>query len=384
MSHPHIRSFSALAIVTLVVSSFVSVLFATPAHASDICTVSTDALINNSYITSNSCGDGITITGTHTITWSGTLSAFNSGATIDVNGNPTFVGAVTLDASNNTNFTVESGKTVNAQAEDFTGVQVLNANVIDIEGSIDVSGLGCQHPSLVTDGDNGKGPSGGICTIGGSGASSAWFTGGAHCGYGGKNGFGGSNNMGVYESSSTPALPGASGGGWNGYYFGSAAGGVVRLTAVNIVIYGTVSAVGAHGSCNSQNGAGAGAGGTIYLDASDSITGSGAVTADGGSADVGGTGGCSQNDHGYGGGGGAGYIAAYYVNGSIGPTLSAAGGSGSNPGVNNGGSCYAYTHKNSGGAPIPEFASWVLIATMLTGFGLAYKLMPKLSARTLK
>ena len=392
MPHPHLRSFSAIAIAALVVSSFSSVLlFPTKARASG-CTITTSETIDASYMSAHSsCLDGIDISNNVAIVWGVSPLVLNSGATVVVSGGiNSFKNVLNFDSANHNNFTVSNGATVMQVAEDFQGVVVLNADTIDVEGTINVSGGtlngvtsgGCQPTSNWTVANMGKGPSGGFsCVVGDAGGAyqDRWM-GGAHCGEGGTNGHDGypQRNVHTYETSSTAMLPGSSGGGWSieGYdYYGGAGGGVIKLTAASITINGTLTAKGADSPYDGGNGAGGGSGGTINIDSSGSISGTGHIIVDGGAGG------------GWGTGGGAGYIRVYYVD-SLSTTLqsnmSATGGLGAygSSSQDDGGSCDPYILQNL--SMVPEFTPWILAATILAGFGLAYKLMPQMKTRTVK
>src|SRR3989339_1532756 len=111
-----------------------------------------------------------------------------------------------------------------------------------------------------------------------SGASSEYGTGGSDGGRGGIN-----TTYTIaqsYDSISNPTLPGGGGGGNSTSNLGGNGGGIIRVTAANIAVNGSVEADGQVNITDVDYGGGAG--GTIYLNTSGAISGSGAITADGG------------------------------------------------------------------------------------------------------
>ena len=240
-------------------------------------------------------------------------SQFSDGADLTLNvgtsSSCTFVlNLLGTDSAINLNsLTISSGVTLThdtAPTTDGTYYKIdLNiATFLTVESgaSIDVSRKGL----LSTSGGSGYGfsPDGStISTSYGSGANN----GGAHGGYGGRNSSFSANSI-PYDSISNPQLPGASGG---AYGAGATGGGVVRIVAASSTIDGTIDADGRDYPFNAT-----GAGGTVYLNITSEILGSGSITASGG-----------VGASGYGAGGG-GRIALYYttLSGSI--TIQAQGG----------------------------------------------------------
>ncbi len=138
--------------------------------------------------------------------------------------------------------------------------------------------------------------------------------------YGGTGGSGTGAIIGSsYGVLTDPTEPGGGGGGYNYYgdYPGGDGGGLIRLTvAGTLAVDGTIST---DGSTPGSNGNGGGAGGGIYIHTV-SISGSGVISANGGSA---GTYTTSAK-----GGGGGGRIAVYSQSSSYLGTISADGGTG--------------------------------------------------------
>lgn len=183
-------------------------------------------------------------------------------------------------------------------------LEVTGDVVVESGASIDVSEKG-----LISDGSSlyGYGFYDGVIANS-FGYGSSYGSGGSHGGPGGSyTDFSFSAAVSPqHDSISNPIYPGSS-----GSWFTSLAkgGGVVRITATNVTVSGTI-----YSNAATIGSAGEGAGGTIYLNASGNIMGDGTLTANGG-------GGVTS----YGGGGG-GRIALHYTNISSSFTLQAKGG----------------------------------------------------------
>jgi hypothetical protein len=160
---------------------------------------------------------------------------------------------------------------------------------VDATSRIDADARGFQGG---LSGDNGaqEGRTLGNTTSGGSPRR----VGGSYGGLGGVGDQGGLPNA-VYGSALDPDQPGSGGGSDCGS--GGSGGGLVRITASQIALDGSVSAGG--GSNPGASCPGGGSGGGIRIDA-DSLAGAGAIRADGGAANPS-----------YAGGGGGGRVAVY-------------------------------------------------------------------------
>lgn len=172
---------------------------------------------------------------------------------------------------------------------------------VDSGGKIDVTGRGYTY-------DAGPGTGGQVWTASAGGA-----------GYGGRGGSAWSDAAGgaAYGSTTQPTDLGSGGASnvANGLY-GGAGGGVIKLTvAGTATINGQVLATGRNGS-GTTNGGGGGSGGSILLNAG-TVTGSGGISARGG----------SSGSNSYGGGGSGGRVALYYTTNTFTGTTTAFGGS---------------------------------------------------------
>jgi hypothetical protein len=132
--------------------------------------------------------------------------------------------------------------------------------------------------------------------------------GGSHIGYGNGNRNNNSSPGSTYGSVYRPQEPGGGGDG-DAYSPGMPGGGVVRISAANATINGSIMA---NGSVHWSNCYRPGAGGSIWMTVTDLVDGSGLIAANGGSKDD-----CSSTDVG---GGGGGAVAIEY--GSLGAQLS--------------------------------------------------------------
>ena len=183
---------------------------------------------------------------------------------------------------------------------------VLGNAGVDAGGKLDVNGLGYGTE---------QGPGAGASDIGG------WGSGGGHGGVGGFS-YRQQPGGGVYDSIVAPTQWGSGG----GSTYGGLGGGAVGLSVAGILrVDGTLTADGL-ASPNVQHGAGAG--GSLWINAG-TLTGGGLIAARGG------PGGVVQG----GGGGGGGRIALYLTQNTFGGTISAIGGLG----FQNGGAGTVYT-----------------------------------------
>ena len=279
---------------------------------------------------------GYTSTGaTTTVTGTLTMPAFFSGTptgTLTTNGTAYIsAGSVTIpngmtwnangtvqkaSGTSLTGMTIQSGGTLSHTVASTTA-DTYNKIDLTINGDLTVDSGGSVN--VVGKGYNGGGNTGYGYTNGNSNSSSvgSFITaGGSH---GGRGGLSTSTQVAAaYDSIVNPTLPGGGGGGNNATTLrGMNGGGVVRITATNITINGTVNA---NGEAFASGYYGGGAGGTIYLSASSTLSGTGSVTANG-----------TYNTTSNYGGGGGGRIALYYAtdSSSFSSLLAAGGNSGS-------------------------------------------------------
>jgi hypothetical protein len=197
-------------------------------------------------------------------------------------------------------------QTGNLQATGSATVQAGGGIVAD--GAAPTSGQGTGGYS-----SSGSGPVGG---------------GGGHGGYGSPGAGLGATGGASYDSITSPATTGSSGG-FSPPTFAGRGGGLIRLTVVGpLIADGRISADGTPGLAP---GAGAGSGGTVFLTVG-TLSGAGVISANGGAG------------NGLGGGGGGGRIALYYGANSFSGRLSAYGGAGT---IGSGGAGTIYTKANT-------------------------------------
>jgi len=209
-------------------------------------------------------------------------SVIITGGTTTIAGAHTFARLAVLDGASVTHAVVDA---TNSQRLDL---QVTGAVYVSCGGSISTTGKGYQ------DAVNGFGRTWPNTTTGGSFQGSA----GSH---GGEGGHGVEAIADAYGSVVDPNEPGGAGG-HAGNYLGNQGGGIVRIRgAASITVDGTIAADGLYAS---QLGSGAGAGGSIRLDAT-AIGGAGSIHANGAS-------GTTANFA-----GGGGRVALYYQNLSL-------------------------------------------------------------------
>lgn len=164
---------------------------------------------------------------------------------------------------------------------DVGGIQVTVTNdlTVDVGGKIDVSNLG--YPQICSGSTNGY--TQGLDQTAGSIGVNGCGSGGSHGGLGSvvNDSYTCRVNE-IYDSASNPVYPGASGSkgtNWGGC--SGAGGGVIRITAANIINNAEINAIGEDFSTNHGGG---GAGGSIYLNVSGTITGSGSFSVQGGNS----------------------------------------------------------------------------------------------------
>jgi hypothetical protein len=231
-----------------------------------------------------------------------------------------------LDASASYNLTVTGGATLRSTLTQLAfGTLTVGSNSTLLlgNGSSSVFVTVASNANVAAGGGI-SGDGLGYASGAGTGAgqfSSIGSTGGGHGGYGGR-GLGFTNlavNAGgsVYDSTATPTILGSGGGGVT--RTGSEGGAALRMTFSGpLLLNGRISVNGASTSTNNNGG---GAGGALWLTFNDQFSGTGLISADGGTGHL-------PN----GGGGGGGRIALYYGSNSFTGTYSAKGGSGFNPG----------------------------------------------------
>ncbi len=208
------------------------------------------------------------------------------GATLTVDGTHTF-NRLTL-----TNSATLAHSDTTTTDEYRLDVTVATTLTIDNGSGIDVSGKG--YLGANSGGNSGTyGRTIGNTTTGGSVAYSA----GSYGGFGGQ--YGGHSINGVYGSLYNPNELGSGGGGDNGFSGGNG-GGLVRITATDIVLNGHIRANGGDGHKGQYKGGGSGGG--VYVETG-TLSGGGVITANGGK---------TVDAHNYTTGGGGGRIAIYY------------------------------------------------------------------------
>ena len=233
------------------------------------CSITTDTVVDQTYVTNNGCDD-IDISGSSvSTTWIGTVALPGSGTVRIVSGTTSFGTGSVMTLGGNNNFVVEAPATLTHVANGPSGIQITAKN-ITITGAINASGKGCSgNTSNVGYGPD---PSTGVCTLGASGAGQSQYGGAGHGGVGGTY-F--SPAGATYGSLTSPILPGSSGGGQgNGGGFG---GGRIFLNISGVLtVNGTIAA-------NASVGAsyqGGGSGGSVYIRAA-TFAGSGTISSNG-------------------------------------------------------------------------------------------------------
>jgi hypothetical protein len=236
----------------------------------------------------NGCGDG------------------NEGA-FTATSNTTIAGGV----HNYTSFTIAPGVTVRATGS--APLEILVTGAVDIQGTLDVSGLpgadgvtyangGLGALGVAGGGNGGNGSfasgtgphDGGAASGLGAGAFGAGWSGGGGAGYaaigGSSGGVGGAGGPVYGTAQITGNTAGSGGGGGSGGYDcgaggGGAGGGFVKITScVSITVSGAINANGGNGGSDGTGncgGGGGGSGGSILL-AAPTITNNGSLTANGG------------------------------------------------------------------------------------------------------
>jgi hypothetical protein len=195
--------------------------------------------------------------------------------------------AVTINVTGN--LTIESGGKITSNLNN------LIASTLDVQagGLIDVTGKG--HLGGKVNGANGQGPSPGTGDNNDSGA------GAGHAGIGAKA-FWGTHRLGgqvIYGSKTNPVDYGSGGGAGDEQDAGDG-GGILRITATDLIVNGDILAAGANGAYSGCcDHAGGGSGGSIWITAANSFNGTGNISVKGG------------NSYGSGGAGSGGRLAIY-------------------------------------------------------------------------
>jgi len=170
------------------------------------------------------------------------------------------------------NLTIESGGKLSMNLAN------LIASTLDIQagGSIDVTGKGYLGGKV--NGASGQGPSPGIGDSNSSGA------GAGHAGVG-ANGVWSTTRLGgqtIYGSKTNPVDYGSGGGAGDELDAGDG-GGIAKITVTNLIVNGDILANGSNGAFSGCcDHAGGGSGGSLWITASNSITGSGTISVKGG------------------------------------------------------------------------------------------------------
>ncbi len=151
---------------------------------------------------------------------------------------------------------------------------VFNVTNFTLDSGSSINGIALGYAGGVGTGVSGAGPGAGI----GSNAQ------GSGAGYGGSGGAASNAGGPAYGSSSIPVDLGSGGGAGNCGAAGGTGGGAVKIAASNSAdISGNITVNGGAGGTACGAGSGGGSGGSIYISAS-SLSGSGTLSANGGSA----------------------------------------------------------------------------------------------------
>lgn len=266
------------------------------------CSVTSDAVVDQTYIDGGSC-TRLEISGgpTTVITWTGNIDM--SGPVVIQSGTVVFDGALNL-TNPASELLVDGGAVLTHAAEDPRGLSV-TAPSATITGSVTADAKGCAGGAP---GENGSGPDldTGICasaTSGyGVGSGGNGGGGGANGGAGG-TGSGSSPQTAVYASSTAPYLLGSGGGGGWGGAGGSGARGGGRIgffISGILTVNGTMTA-----NAGSASGIGGGGSGGSVLVKAGTLNGVGTIAASGSNGSA------AAADSGGGGGGGG--VAVYYT-----------------------------------------------------------------------
>lgn len=274
--------------------------------AAAVCTITTNTVINQAYINSNSC-DSISIEGNVSTTWVGTTDLQGSGTvTVRTGFTMTMGSSSQMILGSTDDFVIEANATTTHLLEDSNGLKVTARN-ITVTGALSASEKGCRRAAANGADGYGVNVSTGACAfqVGGYGR------GGGGSGYGG----GGGSHAGVagvaveraggsiiYGDGLLPNSFGSGGGtGFHATAFGGAGGGIIHVTSTGVLtLNGTIDAYGGAGIYDGVwNGGGGGAGGSILVRAG-TLAGTGSINVNGGRGGAGG------------GGGGGGRAVLYY------------------------------------------------------------------------
>jgi hypothetical protein len=228
--------------------------------------------------------------------------------TITIDGPHQFT-RLTLGDSSGSNDSVLTHSATTTSAVNSLDITTTESFTVNSDGFINAAGRG-----FLGSGQGGNASTAGRTTGNTTTGGSSFNTGASYAGLGGQGSNGSLST--VYGDFTNPTEPGGGGGGYNdGANRGGTGGGLVRIVSQGtIVLNGTISANG-----NGQDAVGGGgAGGGIYLNAATAFSGNGTITANGGTALLGG-----QSI----GGGGGGRIAVHYGTSSFTGSTSVNGGS---------------------------------------------------------
>ncbi len=275
------------------------------------CTISSDTVITQAYVTSNSC-TAIEIDGTVSTTWNGVVDLSGGTVTVKAGSVMTMGSSSQMILGTMDDFVIEAGATTTHTGEDPNGLKITARN-ITITGALSASEKGCRRAALNGADGYGVDVATGFCGFqtggygrGGDGSGE----GGGGGSYAGRGGGGGPSRAGgavVYGNSLLPNFLGSGGG--TGYYttaFGGAGGGLIHVTSTGtLTVNGAITARGAAGGYDGVfNGGGGGAGGSILIHAG-ALAGGGSISVSGGAGGAGG------------GGGSAGRVAVFYGSSSF-------------------------------------------------------------------
>ncbi len=288
--------------LAIILTFFAGAFFAASPVQAAVCSITTNTLINQAYVDSNSC-DSIEINANvASTTWSGTVDLQGSGTVTVKSGYTMTMGsssAMILGADDD--FVVEANATATHLLEDVYGLRI-SARNITISGTLSGSERGCRRSGQYGDDGYGVNVSTGVCGYQaggygrGGGGSGAGGGGGSHAGIGGGGGTAFAGGSILYGDAIFPSTLGSGGG--TGYYataYGGAGGGIIQVTSTGVLtVNGTIRANGGNGNPTDfgYNGGGGGAGGSVSVSAA-TLAGSGTISANGGTGGAPGGGGGS-------------------------------------------------------------------------------------------
>ncbi|EQC48159.1 hypothetical protein M899_2647 [Bacteriovorax sp. BSW11_IV] len=223
-------------------------------------------------------GNNITLTSTGLLDVSGT----NTGFSLDLTGDLQLQSGSSIvhtEYLSDLEIKVDGNLTVENTASILSNISLLEVGTLTVDagGKISASGMGYLGG---LGGKAGEGPSPGLASGGNEGG------GGGHASVGGDgNGATTAGGTVIYGDMLAPITYGSGGGA--GYSLkGGNGGGAIKVIANDINLNGELSANGSDCAYTASYVAGAGAGGSLWLQVANSFTGSGSITAKGGNGHV--------------------------------------------------------------------------------------------------